>query len=232
MSRSVPWSRMGAEFLVIFLGVSVSLIADDWRQERDAHAAERAALGELRADLLADSALFVRSVSRMNSTDQSAIWIRRHLAVGVQPDSALWHMRNVGFANPFQANTTTYSGLRASGRLALLRDPQIRRGIARYYELLLPRLNKSGDVFEEQQAHYVDVLFDHALTPLEESAKSNWVGQGLGFTSSWDAFRHDARVEPAVTYVGLVAGNWVAVAQPMIDLNSRVRAAMDSNSSR
>jgi hypothetical protein len=222
---------MGAEFLVIFLGVSLSLVADDWRQERDAHAAERVALEELRADLLADSASFARSVSRMEATDVSVVWIRRHLADGVTPDSTLWHMRNVGFGNPFQENTTTYSGLRASGRLALLRDPEIRRGIARYYELLLPRLNKSGDNFQEQQDRYVDVLFDHALTPLEDSATSNWVSQGLDFTSSWEAFRHDPRVEPTVTYVGLVAGNWVTVAQRMIDLNSSLRSAIDNYSS-
>jgi hypothetical protein len=218
---------MGAEFLVIFLGVSLSLLADDWRQGRDTHAAERVALEELRADLLADSALLELLVSRVDSTDLSVVWLRRHLADGVQPDSVLWHMRNVGFGNPFQANNITYSGLRASGRLALLQDPEIRQGIARYYELLLPRLDKLSGNLEEQQGQYIDVLFGHALTPLEDSATSNWVREGLDFTSSWDEFRRDPRVEPTVTYVGLVAGNWVGVAQRMINLNSRVRAEID-----
>ena len=32
--QRVPWKRVTAEFLAIFAGVSLSLVADDWRQAR------------------------------------------------------------------------------------------------------------------------------------------------------------------------------------------------------
>ena len=55
MARTaIPWFRVGVEFLVIFAGITLSLLADDWRQERGERALEDIALREIAADLAAD----------------------------------------------------------------------------------------------------------------------------------------------------------------------------------
>jgi hypothetical protein len=87
---------------------------------------------------------------------------------------------------------------------------------------------QASETVEELRKEYVDVLFNHALTPLADSATSMWVRRGLVFTTSWDAFRRDARVEPSVTYVGLAQGSWVNSATLMLRWNSEVRAAIEA----
>ena len=100
-SKSIPWSRLGAEFVVIFVGVTLLLLADDWRQDRESRAAE-----------------------------------------------------------------------------------------------------------------------------LPDAATSSWVPEGLVFTTSWDAFRRDSRVEATVALLGLSAGSWVEVAGTAVEANRRLLAAI------
>jgi hypothetical protein len=227
-AKSIPWSRLGAEFVVIFLGITLSLIADDWRSQRELRAAEQMALEGFRADLQADSLSMADTNELYRAIDRSTVWIRRNLDdPAADPDTALMHMRQLGYQNPFRPQLNTWAGLRAAGQLEVIRDPALREGLVVYYEQGVPRALDT-DFFDLRQRQYVDVLFDHALTPLADTATTSWAPSGLVFTTSWDAFRSDPRVEPAVTLVGIGAGGDSSVIDVVQMLNARLRAALDS----
>ena len=231
-SKSIPWSRLGAEFVVIFLGVTVSLLADDWRSQREAHAAEQEALVGFRSDLLVDSASLSETATLLEATDRSTVWLRRRLGDGgVDRDTALRHMRQLGYDSPFWPQQSTYASLRAAGQLGVIRDVELRQAVTVYYEQAVP-LMLDRDFLKTRRQQYIDLLFDHAVTPLPDSASSSWVSEGMEFSTSWDAYREDPRTEGAVALVGVAAGNAVALIQQVQGFNHQLRAALDSAISR
>lgn len=131
----LPWIRLAAELAVIFLGVTLGLLADDWRQSRDDRQAERQALGELLADLEADSVGLGLLRQALVVDDRSAMWLRNNLGQpGTDPDSAVGPLTSIYIFQTYQAPRATYAGLRSSGQLVLIRDDGLRRAVTRYYE--------------------------------------------------------------------------------------------------
>lgn len=131
---SIPWKRLTAEFLVIFAGVSLSLLADDWRQNRVERRQEQAILEEVRADLVGDSLRLAALAARLRSWDRAALWTIQHASLPIDSDSALsaiWPLFGLALYQPQRAG---YLGARESGSLSLIRDPALRRQIVEYHE--------------------------------------------------------------------------------------------------
>ena len=63
----IPWSRLFAEFAVIVLGVTVALLADEWRAGRMDRETERVLLGRLATDLRTDIETAGRSMRHNNA---------------------------------------------------------------------------------------------------------------------------------------------------------------------
>lgn len=131
----LPWLRLLAEFGVIFLGITLSLMADDWRQSRIDREAERHSLQEVLADLTADSANLDDLRRHMARHDRDAAWLYSRLGeVGVNADSAVVQIRSLHDAPRYQARSAAYVGIRSTGQLGLIRDDALRREIVEYYE--------------------------------------------------------------------------------------------------
>ena len=132
----VPWQRAIAEFLVIFAGITLSLLADDWRQSRADAERERSALTEIVADLEADSAELAPKLRRLQRWDQAALWIHRNAGrTDLGEDSATLSIRPLFYIHHYQPVRSAYEGLRVGGDLDLVRDDGVRRLIVQYYEL-------------------------------------------------------------------------------------------------
>lgn len=131
--RSRSWIRYLAEFVVIFLGVSMSFVAEDLRENRRDHQAERASLERLLTDLTNSD--FATELER---SDESIAGIERILAArdSVRPSAdslGLWLTAAVA-CTPSVVNRSEYESLRSSGRLSLLSDPDLRRLLTAHYE--------------------------------------------------------------------------------------------------
>ena len=131
--RGRRWARYFAEFVVIFLGVSLSFFAEDLRENRRDRQDERASLVRLRSNLTESD--FRNEVTRAN---QSRSGIERLLAArdSAPPpaDSLGAWLSDAAACTPIVVNRSEYESLRSSGRLNLLEDADLRRLLTAHYE--------------------------------------------------------------------------------------------------
>lgn len=132
--------RRGAiEFLVIFVGVTLSLVADDWRQEQEELRIEMVALQDMMEDLRADSAVMALVLRRSAIWDRNALWLLRNTDRATAPtDTIEMALTGLGFTARHELVRAAYEGLKSSGDLNLIRDPVLRREITLYYEVQQP----------------------------------------------------------------------------------------------
>lgn len=146
--RRLPWVRLVAEFLVIFVGITLSLLADDWRQSRRDLAAERRALGELLVDLDADSVSLEAVRSTMSVHDSAAMWLYQRIGrSGLAVDSLDLRLRQIHDMDLFRAQRASYVALMSTGGLGLIEDEALRNAIVRYYEDLQPEVEGFYEVY-------------------------------------------------------------------------------------
>jgi hypothetical protein len=127
--------RYAAEFLVIFLGVWLSLLAEQWRQDREDRNSERLALEGMLQDLALDLEDMTGNLARARPALESANWIvGKRGGVGVSGDSIAVALTQIGPCSFPQWNTSQYSTLKASGGLNLIDESGLRSQIAEYYE--------------------------------------------------------------------------------------------------
>ena len=177
---------MVAAFSVIFLGITLSLLADDWRQQLADREDEVRALEELLADLRADSADLEDLRRQMARHDRDAMWVFQRLGQsGVDADSAIIRLRSIHNLSLYQAPRATYAGLRSTGRLVLIQDEVLRRDIIRYYEERQPYLvqfyEAYGDVwsqFGEAEARDTELFYP-------AGSESFYGGSGFRLTRPW-----------------------------------------------
>lgn len=144
----LPWIRLVAEFLVIFVGITLSLIADDWRQSRRDLEAERRALSELLIDLEADAESLEQLQATMVMHDRAAMWLYRSIGQSeVAVDSLMVRLKRMHGLNLFKAQRATYAALLSTGELGVVGDEVLRRAIARYYEDLQPQADGFFQVY-------------------------------------------------------------------------------------
>jgi hypothetical protein len=152
-SRPAPrrqWVRLFAEFGVIFLGVTLSLLADDWRQRTTDRSYERMALEELQADLEAEAS-DMGSLSNGTRDDASAaLWIYLKLGESeINPDSLSAKLGTIYNWYVYKAARATYAGLRSTGRLTLIQDDDLRRDITTYYEERQPYIQNFYENYQD-----------------------------------------------------------------------------------
>lgn len=128
-------ARYLAEFVVIFLGVSLSFVAENVREARADRASERAALTRLLQDMESDLADFPGNADRALLGIRSIDWITTPRE-GTMPamDSLEHHLGNVLVCSHMMDNTSEYQSLKGSGNLRLIRDSEFRRALTANYE--------------------------------------------------------------------------------------------------
>lgn len=146
----VPWIRLLAEFAVIFLGVTLSLLADDWRQSRNDLEAERRALQGLLVDLEDDSAALAQLETQTVTHDRAAMWLYQRVGdPEVDADSVIQRLGATQDFGVFGLLRASYTGLLSTGQLGLIRDETLRREIITYYENLQPQVSSFYDIYYE-----------------------------------------------------------------------------------
>ena len=152
-SRAAPrrqWVRLFAEFGVIFLGVTLSLLADDWRQRRTDRSDERMALEELQADLEAEASDMGSLSNGARDDASAALWIYLKLGESeINPDSLGAKLRTIYNWYVYKAARATYTGLRSTGRLTLIQDDDLRRDITTYYEERQPYVQAFYESYQD-----------------------------------------------------------------------------------
>ena len=127
--------RAALEAAVILVGVMLALAADRWLMGLDERAQESDVLERLVEDLQADSAHIATSIGNVRTKQEFAI---RLLQDGPstsveQPAAFLAEFHSVAWSASLEFARETWDDLIATGRSSLIRDPESRRALSRYY---------------------------------------------------------------------------------------------------
>jgi len=166
MSDPAPRSRvirMGAEFLVIVVGVLVALAVDEWSNSVQERELEREYLQSLSRDLAEDSAAYAGALAP--NVEEALAALREIVSVArgfeampidtVAFVRLMWESRFS--VTQFEERRTTFEELLATGNLSLIRSAELRASIVSYYEQVRMSTSRS----ERARSTYSQLLFGY-----------------------------------------------------------------------
>ena len=212
--RGRDWTAVAIEFAVVVLGIFVALQAENWNQERTNRQLEKVYISRLVAETTANLSSLKEHEQVFEEKIQFILSLPDlHLDEVIQrdPDAFMYQLDNSAYVALPDLRSETYEELESTGRLALLRDAQLRGAIANNlndYRSLRP-------VVSQSIGGYRRLLFE---TLPGRSYYDFRFGTGdtgsAAIAASVEAFRSDPRFEAAanaeITY-GSDVLYWVRV---------------------
>ena len=139
MSNGANVRRGLSELGIVVLGVVIALAADGWRQDLSDRRLESDYLARLHSDLVADRDAMTSLQARLSVAQQASLELVA--AIEVDPsstdDSAIVALvlasTRVGFVREEMIHDATYRELASTGRLALIRDADVRSTTVQHY---------------------------------------------------------------------------------------------------
>ena len=139
-SSGIAWPRLGAEAVIIITSILLALGVDEWRQDREDRALEREYLERLVDDLDANLAIaesqLVVDADKVKHARRIYPLVSRGDMTGLDPGTAVIESY---LASPSDTPTwvdDAFEELLNTGRLSLIENGDIRRGLSSYYRFL------------------------------------------------------------------------------------------------
>lgn len=132
----MDWPRAFGEFVIIATGVLAALAVDEWRSEYNDRKTEIDYLSRLRVDLERDIDTFTREISVLEKKAgflQSLLDKTIESEFSEDPRALMEAKVYSSFKGMPDSVSTTFDELTSTGRLALIRDLEIRRAMSEYY---------------------------------------------------------------------------------------------------
>lgn len=223
--RRLPWVRLFAEFGVIFLGITLSLMADDWRQSQVDRETERQSLQEVLADLQAESSNLEVFRGETAIHDRDAAWLYLRLGDSeTNVDSALVRIQSLHDAVLFEAPSAAYEGIRSTGQLGLIRSDALRREIAEYYEESQPSLLGLYETYGDVWFAFTEALArDLEYAPRGESF---YGGRGFRLIRPWADIPTDVMLRFRLSTLGVLAAVLSDRADQLLRRNTALGASI------
>lgn len=130
------WPRAFGEFVIIVMGVLAALAVDEWRGEYDDRKTEIDYLNRLRVDIERDIDTFSREISVLEKKAgflQSLLDKSIEVEFSENPRGLMEAKVYSSFKGMPDSVSTTFDELTSTGRLALIRDLEIRNAMSEYY---------------------------------------------------------------------------------------------------
>jgi hypothetical protein len=228
----IPWLRLAAEFGVIFLGITLSLLADDWRQSRSEVETERRALEELLSDLVADDSVLTGLERQSESHNLAMMWLyQRRGDARVDPDSVNAGLGATSAFDPPHLLRATYAGLLSTGQLRVIRSDALRREIVTYYENVLPEVSRFHDIYYDVWYSFRELVGPDYVWLYEEDAEGFGSGALLGgrLERAWSEISTDPTLVFRLREAGVVASVVSRLASRALAENAKLRTAIRSH---
>jgi len=131
----LKWKRGFVEFLAIFLGVSLSFLAEDWRESLGEARQGNAVLRGIERDLAQESEAIQRELLRDSLAVAAGGWLHANWSREDAPRDSIDQMLSalVNFG-PTLTVRAAYESAKASGRLDFVRDDELRADVVAFYE--------------------------------------------------------------------------------------------------
>lgn len=126
--------RYGGELLIVFVGVWLSLLAEDWRQSRVDASTEHSAMQRMIEDLDSDLADLRLNLARAEVGVTAGRQLLGHQWQELSREDLHRALSAIQFCSTFIETPAEYLALRNSGRLNVIRDTDLRRRVVALYE--------------------------------------------------------------------------------------------------
>jgi hypothetical protein len=156
------YARLLLEVVAIFGAVFLGFLADDYREYRGDRTRERELLSQLMRDLVADSAQLTEASLPSANRAAALTWLHNNLRrLDVPRDSVIDVLGHVEISTQYSPVTFTYTGLKTSGRLDLIRDDALRDQLVNYFEDRVPYLQILTDGVLREEDEWWNLLAPH-----------------------------------------------------------------------
>jgi hypothetical protein len=223
-STKVPWSRITAEFIAILAGVTLALLSDDWREYRGDREDERLALQEITSDLETDSVQLADLQEGMQRTEQAVLWMLRNLSAPLLEDSVIRGVSPAWSDLEYEQVRSGYGALMNSGKLSIIRDPQIRRGMVEYYEGTQPYMRQRYEAYMTVLDEVYDAWGAHIGAVPDSTGDVFREAVNTTLLHSWEEISRDNRLVFKMTQIGSWASGFALRVPPVLKANSDLRA--------
>jgi len=196
-----------AEFVAIFAGVTLSLVADDWRTHRIDAADERSALELIHRDLVADSAELAFALRHPVRHERAGLWLREHWdSPDIRTDTIGLVLRPYLFANSYQLQRAAFTSLKESDRLTLIRNDTLRVAVIQYYEEAQINADQFLTGFGDEREETLKSLSRYIRWPEPRDSLQAWPVSGpMELMVPWDSVRRDNELYNRIASNGAIA---------------------------
>ena len=213
MNRAGPsWLRMGAEFLIIVVGVSVSLAAERWRQGNEDRETERALLSGLQTDLESEAQVLANLATRARTWDRTAQWVNLNEdRSDAPPDSVASIMQLFGRISFYQPVRAAYTEGISSGGLSLILEDSLRAAVVNYYEVRQPYMVQFYNLVFDNWRGFYDASAPYLNWGIQPSDTTMFAAiqerNPPELRESWTTISSDAAFMGHVDIIGMLGGN-------------------------
>lgn len=199
-STRLPWSRFGAEAVIIVASILLALGVDEWRQERQDRRLEREYLIRLVEDLDTNLSI-LNDQQRADATKvANARRVFSLVAHGnrgdLTPDKAVIAAYLASPSDTPDWVDDTFEELKSTGRLGLILNPNIRTGLLAYYRTL-----DVGDwAYQLMSTDYRDAIRERMDPDLQLAIRGLCSQERTDCQANLDGYEHDE-------FVSWLAGN-------------------------
>ncbi len=222
-NRRILWPRIIAEFLAILAGVTLALLADDWRDYRNDRADERLALEEIADDLATDSVELAAQLGKTLSTDQAVLWLLRHLGEDLPNDSVMAHYSPLHFYASYEQVRSGFAGLRDAGRLSIIQDATLRRDLVQYYEVTQPYMTQFYEMYMHTYTNLRDASAPHLRMVPDSVGDTFRSSFSFRFERPWREVSSDKSLVYRIEMMGHLASVFALRIGPALEANSHLR---------
>jgi hypothetical protein len=114
------------EFIIIVLGITLSFMLNEWRNNRDNRAAEIEALQAIHADLVADSTTVDKEIKILNSyVKYYGYFLQNIKNKNAKQDSIVQALNVFGNYTTFEIRNVSFQQLQATGQLRLISNKKL-----------------------------------------------------------------------------------------------------------
>ena len=222
--KRVSWLPVVLEFMAIFLGVTLSLLADDWRSGREDREQETAILSALTFDLDAEYTELENLRDRMLIWDAAGARLHAELAGSGPPAEAVDdYFRPMFYYYTYRPVSTAYVNLREGGRLSLIDDPELRSAITAYYEIEQDYMIQFYGIVQDTYFLWRRVAFRHVQIVPEDLPGSFFPPDRFDYRTSWEAFRRDPEAPALLQDLSLAGANFAVRIENAMEENRALR---------
>lgn len=133
--KNINWFDHIANLLVVILGISIAFYLESYKEEKASRKQEKQYLESLMGDLKTDLE-YLDTLRSLNKFTQHSLIALSDATIGkaYSKDSLVAYLLVTQYNPPFTPQLTTYESLKASGKMEIIGDFELRNRIVELYE--------------------------------------------------------------------------------------------------